>query len=59
MKMISITSSNLMIEISVSLLQNILPYYTMFLYCHYHSTVEPPNKGHFGTNINSSGLSTI
>ena len=23
------------------------------------STVESPNKGHFGTNINSSGLSTI
>ena len=22
-------------------------------------TVESPNKGHFGTNINSSGLSTI
>ena len=23
------------------------------------ATVESPNKGHFGTNINSSGLSTI
>ena len=23
------------------------------------TTVESPNKGHFGTNINSSGLSTI
>ena len=23
------------------------------------ATVEYPNKGHFGTNINSSGLSTI
>ena len=23
------------------------------------NTVESPNKGHFGTNINSSGLSTI
>ena len=23
-----------------------------------HCTVESPNKGHFGTNINSSGLST-
>ena len=22
-------------------------------------TVESPNKGHFGTNINSSGLSTV
>ena len=22
-------------------------------------TVETPNKGHFGTNINSSGLSTV
>ena len=23
------------------------------------STVESPNRGHFGTNINSSGLSTV
>ena len=23
------------------------------------TTVESPNKGHFGTNINSSGLSTV
>ena len=23
------------------------------------STVESPNKGHFGTNINSTGLSTV
>ena len=31
---------------------------------HYHivvkvNTVEPPRKGHFGTNINSSGLSPL
>ena len=26
---------------------------------HMYITVESPNKGHFGTNINSSGLSTV
>ena len=25
----------------------------------YKYTVEPPRKGHFGTNINSSGLSPL
>ena len=30
----------------------------MIILCTWY-TVESPNKGHFGTNINSSGLSTI
>ena len=35
--------------------------YIFIRYCeiyHVQYTVESPNKGHFGTNINSSGLST-
>ena len=31
----------------------------IFVDGHCMYTVESPNKGHFGTNINSSGLSTI
>ena len=28
-------------------------------YAPFFNTVDSPNKGHFGTNINSSGLSTV
>ena len=35
--------------------------FSFFLVYHENlvTTVEPPRKGHFGTNINSSGLSPI
>ena len=33
--------------------------YTLCQHMYYEITVEPPNKGHFGDNINSAVLSIV
>ena len=38
--------------------QNLLSLLNKMIYIYIY-TVEPPRKGHFGTNINSSGLSPL